>query len=175
VTATEWLFPATSGAVFSPDRRYRYRLWRVWGDDGSKRCMFIMLNPSTADEAVLDPTMRRCVGFAKAWGFGALEVGNLFALRSTDPDELLRDPSPTEHEPGLNLSWLRQASDLCERVVLAWGSHRAVRASNTDQIIKVIAACDRRKIGYLPHPKTAKLAHPLYLPASTPFTPWLSS
>jgi hypothetical protein len=74
----------SAGATFSKDRRYRYRLWRSWGDP-ELRCVFVGLNPSTADESNDDPTIRKCVGFAKLWGFGAVDVVNLFAFRSTDP------------------------------------------------------------------------------------------
>ena len=72
------------GAIFSADETYRYRLWRQWrGDDlvaDPKTCAFILLNPSTADHLNDDPTIRRCVAFAKAWGYRRLEIVNLFAL-----------------------------------------------------------------------------------------------
>src|SRR3546814_16904510 len=64
-------------------------LWRIW-DDTKPQCMFIMLNPSTADADLDDPTIRRCIGFAKSWGYGGLQVCNLFAYRSTEPRELLK-------------------------------------------------------------------------------------
>ncbi|TMF61888.1 MAG: DUF1643 domain-containing protein, partial [Chloroflexi bacterium] len=71
---------AVRGATFSADRRYRYRLWRRW--DGARPVVaFVMLNPSTADARRDDPTIRRCIGFAKSWGFGGVEVVNLFAYR----------------------------------------------------------------------------------------------
>ena len=73
-----------AGAVFSDDMVYRYRLWRTWDPD-LPTCLFIMLNPSTADHEQNDPTIRRCLDFAKQWGYGQLLVGNLFALRATDP------------------------------------------------------------------------------------------
>ena len=67
-----------TSAVLSPCRQYRYALWRKWAD--GPQVLFVMLNPSTADESVDDPTIRRCISFAKAWGFGSLSVGNLFAF-----------------------------------------------------------------------------------------------
>lgn len=83
--------------IFSPCRKYRYTLWRDWMDDvmeleehrNNKTAMyvqFIGLNPSTADETLDDPTIRRCIDFAKRWGFGAMCMTNLFAFRATDPD-----------------------------------------------------------------------------------------
>lgn len=80
----------SAGAEFDePARIYPYRLWRMWGG-GSLRpwrtVLCIMLKPWTADEHVLDPTLRRCEGFSRAWGYDGFEVCNLFALRSTDPD-----------------------------------------------------------------------------------------
>jgi hypothetical protein len=108
-----------AGATFSPCRRYRYLLWRSWGD-GQRRCSFVGLNPSTADETHDDPTIRKCIGFAKRWGFGALDIVNLFAWRSTDPDELLLadDPVGPANDDALRAAF-REAS----RIVHAWGSH----------------------------------------------------
>ena len=83
------LFRATGvvyDAVLSEDRRYRYCLSRSWGR--GERMAWIMLNPSTADADVDDPTIRRCRSFAKAWGYGGLEVVNLFAYRATNPAAL---------------------------------------------------------------------------------------
>jgi hypothetical protein len=80
-------------AAFSRDGRYRYALWREW--DAAKPCvLFIGLNPSSADDRRDDPTIRRCTGFARRWGFGRLAVGNLFALRTPHPSQLRRVPSP---------------------------------------------------------------------------------
>lgn len=105
-------------AVFSEDRRYRYLLARRTGlsADG---CLFIMLNPSTADETEDDPTIRRCMGFASRWGFGILVVANVFALRSTDPKGLCRVEDPIGPE---NDSWLLKAAKESDSVVCAWGN-----------------------------------------------------
>ena len=81
------------GATFSRDRRYRYRLWRRW-DRSRAVVAFVMLNPSTADAMHDDPTIRRCVGFARAWGFGGVDVVNLFALRATDTRALRKAADP---------------------------------------------------------------------------------
>ncbi len=76
-----------SAAHFSPCGCYRYRLSLSW-DDAAPRLLVVMLNPSTADETLLDPTATRCVLRARALGFGAVWIVNLFALRATDPRAL---------------------------------------------------------------------------------------
>ena len=83
------LFPLLkSDAVFSPDRLHRYGLWRIWDDDLPK-VLFIGLNPSTADELKNDPTIRRCIGYAKDWGYGCL----LYTSPSPRDATLSRMPS----------------------------------------------------------------------------------
>jgi hypothetical protein len=105
------------GADLSPCGRYRYRLWRKWSRDSST-CLFVMLNPSTADADTDDPTIRKCVGFAKRWRFGRVFVVNLFALRSTDPEGLLgqADPIGTSND-----AFIRAEALCADRIVLAWG------------------------------------------------------
>src|SRR4028119_2392792 len=75
------------GAIFDPTRTYRYALWRTW-DAARPPVAFVLLNPSTADARRDDPTIRRCANFARTWGFGGLEVVNLFAFRATHPTDL---------------------------------------------------------------------------------------
>src|SRR5581483_9586135 len=97
---------------------YRYSLARFFGDGGVVN--FIMLNPSTADAETDDPTIRRCLGFAKAWGYGTLVVTNLFAYRATDPAELAKAGDPVGPDNDTRLWSEAQLSDL---VVCAWGNH----------------------------------------------------
>ena len=80
-------------AVFSPCRTYRYALSRVWAAD-KPYALFIGLNPSTADETLDDPTIRRCIDFAKRWGYGGLVMANLFAYRATNPSEMKAATDP---------------------------------------------------------------------------------
>jgi hypothetical protein len=163
------LFPADRGAEFSPCRRYRYRWWDVW-DPRLPQCLFVMLNPSTADEVEYDPTLRRCKGFCETWGFGALRVCNLFAFKLTDSTALGRVDRPVEHEGGHNRHAIASEGQKSARIVLAWGQHPMAdmreRAGGIASALRDL----HPEVGYLPHPKTGKLAHPLYLPASTPFT-----
>lgn len=114
-------FRTASGARFDRSGRYRYTLWRVW-DRQRERVAFIMLNPSTADAEADDPTIRRCTGFARQWGFGGLLVGNLFAYRTSQPCELRRAPDPVGSGNDRALSEIAAAAAL---VVLAWGNAAA--------------------------------------------------
>ena len=110
---------AFDAAVFSEDRRYRYLLRRQVGES-SRRVLFIMLNPSRADETRNDATIRRCIGFAQDWGFGLLDVVNMFALMSTDPAALLNTKDPVGPD---NDAAIRAALESADTVVLAWGNH----------------------------------------------------
>lgn len=115
-----------SDAELSDCGLYRYRLTRAWDHDGSdtwqpdggRAVVFLMLNPSTADGRKDDPTIRRCVGFARRWGFGRLVVVNLFAFRATDPSDMLRSDDPIGPH---NDVWIRRET-AGRVVVLAWGS-----------------------------------------------------
>ena len=107
-----------TGARFSRCRKWRYVLWRVWGD--GERVTFIGLNPSTADETTDDATIRRCIGFAKKWGYGGLYMVNLFAFRATQPSVLFRAADPV----GLrNDGYILRYSSKSALTVAAWGNH----------------------------------------------------
>jgi hypothetical protein len=106
-------------ATLSPCGRYRYTLHREWML-GEGICLFVMLNPSTADASEDDPTIRRCIGFAQRWGYRELTVANLFALRSTDPEQLVDHPDPVGPDNDQWVERLATAADLC---MVAWGAH----------------------------------------------------
>jgi hypothetical protein len=111
------IFINTPETILSPCRTYRYSLWREWiGGDGY--VLFIGLNPSTADETNDDQTIRRCIGFAKAWGFAGVCMANLFAFRATDPKVMMQAADPVGRD---NDAWLRTLSDAASLVVGAWG------------------------------------------------------
>lgn len=148
------------GATLSPDRRYRYLLWRIW-DESLRSCLFVMLNPSTADETVLDPTLRRCLGYAVAWGLGGLAVANLFALRSTDPARLrtIDDPEGPDNDRYL----VEAARASIGFVVCAWGVHGEYRnqASRVERLLARETDLLVLRLTKAGHP-----SHPLYLPAN---------
>lgn len=160
------LFPETAGADFSPCRSWRYRLWRIW-DGRRPYCLFLMLNPSVADENVLDPTVTRCVDFARCWGFGGLYVANLFALVSTDPEALYHAPDPVG--PDNNLAILEMARD-AGMVVCAWGNHGALK-ERREAVLNMLRAAGV-KLNYLRMNATGEPTHPLYLPGDLAPVPW---
>ena len=102
-------------AVFSDCRNYRYALWRIW-DDAKPYAMFIGLNPSTADETEDDPTIRRCMNFAKDWGYGGLCMTNLFAYRATIPANMMSAADPVGAE---NNAWLANLAENAGVIVAA--------------------------------------------------------
>mgnify|MGYP001585964632 CR=1 FL=1 len=110
-----------SGAVVSPCERYRYRLWRRWGND--PHVLFLLLNPSIADFELDDPTIRRCVGFAKAWERDAIEVVNLYAFRATDPANLRAAARADTDVVGPdNDRHIAEAAGRAPLIVVAWGA-----------------------------------------------------
>lgn len=108
-------------AVISECGRYRYRLYREWERTEKMPVMWLMLNPSTADASIDDPTIRRCIGFSKAWGYGAMWVGNLYAIRSTDPS-ILTEVSAEEARGSENERHLFAMAAESAFIVCAWGA-----------------------------------------------------
>lgn len=106
------------GAVFSGCRRYRPLLWRRW--ECGPTITFIGLNPSSADERSDDPTIRRCMGYARDWGYGTLLMVNLFDARATLPSDLRRQRAPLSRAGERHLDAACRYSD---RVIAAWGNH----------------------------------------------------
>jgi hypothetical protein len=111
-------------AIFSDCKSYRFVLERTWDYDGLG-LLFIMLNPSTADEIKTDPTIERCERRAKALGFGSLRVCNIFAYRATDPMVMKSVEDPIGGEE--NDSWIRACSTWSDVIICAWGCHGSHR------------------------------------------------
>lgn len=156
--------PMQRQANFSRCRQYRYALWRQWGE-GNDFALIIGLNPSTADHRQDDPTIRRCIGFARDWGYERVCVANLFAFRATYPQDLKAAADPVGPA---NDRWLRQLFRDAACVVAAWGNDgqflgraEAVKAMWNDwQVLRVN--------------RSGEPAHPLYLPKSLTPTSWAS-
>ena len=147
---------AAAGANFSRCRRYRYTLWRRW-DSARGLVMIIGLNPSTADARNNDPTIRRCIGFARDWGYGGLVVTNLFAFRATYPTDLKAAADPVGPRNDL---WIRRMAGQVETIVAAWGNHGTWLDRST-RIRRMLAG----RLRCIKLTAAGEPAHPLYLPA----------
>lgn len=153
-------------ALISPDGLYRYTLERKWGPGGDY-VNFCMLNPSTADAADDDNTIKRCTRFAQDWGYSGLIVTNLFALRSTDPRALDVHPEPVGPE---NDEWLRLVGRHASLVVCAWGADRAI-GGRAGQVRRLLSA-ERLVLHHLGLTKDGHPKHPLFLPGRLTPQPW---
>ena len=153
----------TRSATLSTCRQYRFELWRRWGHGAY--AMFIGLNPSTADETADDPTIRRCVGFARAWGYDAMCMTNLFAYRATLPADMKKAADPVGWE--VNDRRLRHLAAEAGVVIAAWGAHGAFmdRGANVRRMLP-------GGLHYLRLTKDGHPGHPLYLPASLQPVEW---
>lgn len=141
--------------IFSPCQRYRYTLWRQWSIPGGERnggyVAFIGLNPSTADKTNDDPTVRRCCGFAQAWGFEAMVMLNLFAYISTDPRVILTCADPVGPD---NDKWLKRLGRTAAKTVAAWGIRggHLNRAQLVRTMFSELYCLGTTKRGYPRHP-----------------------
>jgi len=157
-------------AVFTPDRKHRYALWREWpdllnrsSDTVPRFAMFIGLNPSTADETLDDPTIRRCIRFSKDWGFDAYCMTNLFAFRATDPNDMKAFSEPMGPE---NWEWIVDLGKQAGIVVAAWGNHGEFQGRGPE-LVELL-----RDSGIVIHAlevnqSTGMPKHPLYIKATT--------
>lgn len=155
-------------AIISACGQYRYRLDRdtdtIFPTAGP--ALFIMLNPSTADAALDDPTIRRCRGFADTWDCSALVVANLYALRATNPGDLWKHPDPVGEQ---NDYWLSRLIREHETVVCAWGAN--ARQERVDAVRKMFHRLSRPMC--LGTTKDGAPRHPLYIRADHPLVDWI--
>jgi hypothetical protein len=146
-------------AIFDDSRTWRYGLGRYW-DHGEGALMVIGLNPSTADETIEDPTVRRCIDFAEMWGFERLTMTSIFAYRATDPRDMMRanhdgvDVIGPRNDEMLVLS--AKNSDL---VLAAWGNH-GMFLGRDQQVRKLLIDVPLFCLGTT---KIGQPLHPLYL------------
>lgn len=155
-------------AFISDCGEYRYWLSRRWGGlcGGRVPFVFVMLNPSTADHEVDDPTIRRCIAFAKRENAHGLMVMNLFALRATDPKALFshRDPVGPDNDCEIK----RLLGDGYATVVCAWGANSFARSRSRD----FIESMNGRQMFCLGTTKTGEPRHPLYVKGDQPLVPF---
>jgi len=138
------------------NKEYRYALHRVW-DRCMSRLVFIGLNPSTADEKFDDPTVRRCINFSRRLGYGSMIMLNIFALRSTDPKNLLKHKDP--------IGPINDKHIVCEVLrhdtIIAWGNHGRL-LDRGDEVIRLLGVAGT-KIFCLGQNSDGSPKHPLYL------------
>lgn len=159
--------------VFSDDRRFRYSLENAWVWNNApgwqpKRIMWIGLNPSTADERKLDPTLKRIEAFSRLWGFEAFVMTNLFAFRATDPKVMFAASDPIGPD---NDRHLLETAARCGKIVAAWGAGQTAgqflaRASHMRSLLAPFAdrlCCVGTTQDGFPR-------HPLYVRGDTPPT-----
>lgn len=154
--------------VFSHDRRYRYTLLHTWRDAPRARlAAVIALNPSTADENDLDPTLRRIRGFCMAEGMSGFCMLNLFAFRATNPAVMkgAHDPTGPENDEHI-VSWARRAA----KVIVAWGTHGSFRGRDLEVLTLLRNAQIQTFCWGVNNNGSPK--HPLYLPRNSPLLPF---
>lgn len=169
---------AHSKAQFSPCRKYRYTLERVFQPSlaldhaGNKGMMlFLMLNPSTADEQHNDPTVAKCERLALQLGYSSMAVANLFAYRATDPADMLRAARYGENIVGTdNDAAIEDLARRAAMIVCAWGNDGAI-AARSRGVVAMLAA-HRAKLHYLELNNSGEPKHPLYVAARHLPKPW---
>lgn len=150
-------------AAISACGQFRYMLSRSWGD--GPVLTFVMLNPSTADAEQDDATVRKCIGFAKHFGYWGIRIVNLFAYRARDPKDLRRSGWLVGPE---NDAWLRRAATWAwannEPIVCAWGAHARGHAGQrrVAEVVEILQGeqCDLRALQIL---ADGTPSHPLML------------
>jgi hypothetical protein len=152
-----------NGAIFDPTQTYRYCLWRSWSD--AAKIGFVLLNPNRADAELNDPTIRRCLGFAKAWGYGGLEVVNLFAFRAKTPQLLKQAIEPIGEE---NDRYLITLPERVDTIVFAWGNWGSLWGRDR-AIVKLFS--EQQNLYCFGTTKTGQPCHPLYLKRDEPLVP----
>lgn len=158
-------------ALISPCGLYRYWLKRHWEDD-LVGLPVIMLNPSTADAEIDDPTIKRCMEFARREGYGGITVLNVFALRATNPEELKKVNDPNGPD---NNDWLKRMMGFHELggskiILVAWGANKFAEP-RAAQIIDM-AKREGAQLVCLGTSKNGAPKHPLYIKGDQPFMPF---
>ena len=146
-----------STALYSDCQQFRYALTRHW-DRAGKRVTFVMLNPSTATEMQNDPTVERCERRARAMGYGAFQVVNIFAFRATDPANMRRAADPIGPD---NDHAIHSAAQWADDIICAWGSHGAHLGRGA--LVESQLRADGFALHHLGLTKGGAPKHPLYI------------
>lgn len=147
-------------AIISKDKIYRYKLSRTW-DSTKPTILFIGLNPSIADENIDDPTITRCINFAKDWGYGTLLMANLFAFRSTYPKDiyLIDDPIGKDND-----HYLLECVTQSDLIVACWGNNGTYmnREKVITELVPNLYCLQKNKNGTPHHPlRPPRNIHPV--------------
>jgi len=163
------------GAVFSEDRRYRYKLWRIW-DAALPYVNFLMLNPSTADEVNNDPTIERQCRRVDRWNqhgrrWGGVHITNAFAFRATDPMDMRRQQDPVGPR---NMASILEVAAPAGMVVLGWGVHcNATKKGHGADIVRSLIHIGQTELYALKIlPPSMDPGHPLYIGYDAPLLPF---
>lgn len=152
-------------ATFSPCGRYRYSLTRrITPMFPGPSIMFVMLNPSTADASSDDATIRRCIGYARRWGFAELVVTNLSPLRATDPAVLKATGSDPDLVAARNRNEVTAAAESADRIVVAWGAHGSWEGRDKEMMATLAPWLD--KVYCLGQTDGGQPLHPVRLPST---------
>ena len=157
---------SSKGAIISYCQKYRYALWRNW-DLTKDKVMFIGLNPSTADHIEDDPTIRRCINFAKSWGYGGLYMTNLFSYRTSNPDKLRKAKDPIGNPK--NDEWIKKLYSQSSIIIAAWGN-LSLHKNRKKEISHLCPNMHCLKTN-----KTGNPGHPLYQPSNLKPVKFVSS
>ncbi|MBV0913362.1 DUF1643 domain-containing protein [Anianabacter salinae] len=168
ITRTHTKGDAPSVAVYSDCERYRYLLTRVW-DEGGKRALFVMLNPSTATEVQNDPTVERCERRARTLGFGAFRVTNIFAWRDTDPKKMRAAADPVGPE---NDAAIAESCGWADQIICGWGAHGA--HLDRGRAVESLLRRTGRPLYHLGLTKAGQPKHPLYIGYDRQPEPWIA-
>ncbi|MEO0939341.1 MAG: DUF1643 domain-containing protein [Pseudomonadota bacterium] len=166
ITRTHTKGDAPSVAIYSDCERYRYSLTRTWDATG-RQVGFVMLNPSTATEVQNDPTVERCERRARALGYGAFRVTNIFAWRDTDPRAMRASADPIGPA---NDAAIKEAATWAHDTIAAWGTHGAHLGRGAQ--VGALLAATGAPLFHLGLSKAGHPKHPLYLPYSQTPEPW---
>lgn len=166
ITRTHTKGDAPSVAVYSDCENYRYTLTRTWDATGHK-ALFVMLNPSTATEVQNDPTVERCERRARALGFGAFRVANIFAFRATDPRVMRAQADPIGPA---NDAAIADGAAWADAVLCAWGTHGAHldRGAQVERLLRATG----QPLFHLGLSKAGHPKHPLYIAYDQQLVPW---
>lgn len=170
---------ARPAANISTCGKFRYNLTRDWSESPTTPiALWVMLNPSTADHEMDDPTIRRCVDFSKRFECGRLEVVNLFAYRASDPAELYEDEdlAKSTHNDVDNQRAVFEAVERCTasggRIIVAWGAEKIATQSAIPKYVLGTVFSNTLELWCLGTTKSRAPKHPLYIKAETPLERW---